>query len=316
MTINVVNMILKCIKLTLISIIFSLTAVAGDLDSPSDPNTLSSGMYSLDDIYNRLNSGTAGTITSFNEPAQAPVSQGRNLNDIMSIAPTVDNQFGATPADVAFGKKFWGLKDGTWGLQTGTRITKSSCVPPAYVFNSPSDPNNVDGTGTRWCIPGDGTVIDLFSGLVWLRDMGALGTLPWTGCQTSSCTIAGTTNKTAVGVLGELSNGFPLNINSMATTLSDGSVSGDWRAPTVVELEAFKVSLSSESLNPFSNLNGTGSTINAWTSSYTPNIAGSIQGLSSQYYLSAFTIRNTIDSSSVHTAAFNVIAVRSRKDTQ
>jgi len=38
----------------------SMTAFAGDLDSPGDPSA-GSGMYSLEDIYNRLDTGAEGT---------------------------------------------------------------------------------------------------------------------------------------------------------------------------------------------------------------------------------------------------------------
>ncbi len=306
------------ISTIIVLFVISFTGSAGDLDSPSAPSNITSGMYTLDDLYNRLNTGAPGNINTFTESTQTPASQGYNINQIMAIAPQVDNQFGATPADVEYGKKFWGLTDGAWGLQTGTKITLFSCVPPAYVFNSPSDPNNIDGTGKRWCIPGDGTVIDLLTGLVWLRDLGALGNLPWDGCQVSSCTVAGTTGKTAVGILAELEDGFPIEINGTATTLSDGSVSGDWRAPTISEAIFLNSVDITENLSgivpqPFYRFS---LALDSWTSSHTPNsINASIPGVTGHYYASLLTVSSIITTSSSYETLKNVIAVRSRKLT-
>lgn len=287
------------------------TSIAGELDSPSAPTNVSSGMYTTSDIYNRLNSGASSSISTFNEPTQTPANQGYNLNQIMAITPQVDNQSGATPSDVEFGKKFWGLKDGTWGLQTGTRITTSSCIPPAYIMNSPDDPNNyVDGTGARWCIPGDGTVIDLNTGLVWLRDLGTLGSHPWTGCQDIPCNFGGQiggTGKTAVGILAELQDGV--------FNLTDGSVSGDWRAPTLNEILLLSSPSFAENLevgaavNPFYNI-----PVNTWTSSHSPNISTSFPGETKVYYVVFLKLQQERTSVGTHSVNFGVVPVRRRKD--
>ncbi len=316
MTVKKTKLLTTRINTIIVLLLISITGIAGDLDSPSAPSNITSGMYTLDDLYNRFNAGTPGNINTFTEPTQAPSNQGQNLNQVMAIAPQMDNQFAATPADVEYGKKFWGLKDGAWGLQTGTKVTIFSCVPPAYVFNSPSDPNNIDGTGKRWCIPGDGTVIDLLTGLVWLRDLGATGNLPWNGCQYSPCTLAGTSGKTAVGVLAEIEDGFPIEINGTATTLSDGSVSGDWRAPSISEVIFLNSPDNTENLSggvpqPFYSF-----PTEVWASNHTPNILSSpVSGHSKQYYAFAFRFSFTTDNYNTYQAAKGLAAVRSRKLT-
>jgi hypothetical protein len=88
--------------------------------------------------------------------------------------------------------------------------------------------------GTRWCDNGDGTVTDLLGGpdstgqcLVWLKDAGCIGAALWLDeYDNGSLTwVAG-----AVTEAGVLSSGD--------CDLSDGSVLGDWRLPTIKELFA------------------------------------------------------------------------------
>ena len=95
-----------------------LSAAVGTLDSPDVPaNTLS---YTLEDIYNRLNTGAAGTPITFTEPSQGPtVSTGHTLSETIAIAPAVDDTNGAGLRDVQAGMTYWGLTSGNWGLQTG-----------------------------------------------------------------------------------------------------------------------------------------------------------------------------------------------------
>jgi hypothetical protein len=97
-------------------------ASAGGTDPPGDPNSIGAQMVSLDQIYQRLNTGASGTVaTAFVEPSTPPISGTMHtLNEIIGIAPAVDNTNGATRANVLAGKKFWGLTSGQWALQTGT----------------------------------------------------------------------------------------------------------------------------------------------------------------------------------------------------
>ena len=93
---------------------------AGNPDSPPGPpeSTLS---YTLEDIYQRLDTSAAGTPITFTEPISGPgTGTMHTLDDIMGVAPAVDDTSGATQADVLAGKTVWGLTSGEWGPITGT----------------------------------------------------------------------------------------------------------------------------------------------------------------------------------------------------
>ncbi|MEO5331975.1 MAG: DUF1566 domain-containing protein [Magnetococcus sp. YQC-5] len=106
--------------------------MAGPQPAPAVPTEPGSAMYTLEDLYNRLNSGEEGSKRTgpFTEPMGTPGATGHNLNEIMSKAPLPDNAHGATAADVACGGFFWGVRtDGTWGQQVGT----APPCPPTHV---------------------------------------------------------------------------------------------------------------------------------------------------------------------------------------
>ncbi|MCP4701072.1 MAG: hypothetical protein GY862_30095, partial [Gammaproteobacteria bacterium] len=96
----------------------SALCVKGGTHPNNPPATTSS--YTLDDIWLRLNDGTAGAPSVFGaggEPGAGPgTATGHDLNAVMAEAPVVDNTNGAIPSDVANGKTFWGLNagDGEW----------------------------------------------------------------------------------------------------------------------------------------------------------------------------------------------------------
>ncbi|MDA0578528.1 MAG: DUF1566 domain-containing protein, partial [Verrucomicrobia bacterium] len=92
------------------------------LTAPAATTAPGSAMYTVQDIYNRLETGAAGAkrAGAFVEPAAAPASTGQTLDDIMAKAPLLDAVNGATAAQVLTGKTFWGLLSGGWGTLTGT----------------------------------------------------------------------------------------------------------------------------------------------------------------------------------------------------
>jgi len=198
----------RYIQLSIVSALLStpLPLLAGSLEPPSDPTSYSG--YTIQDICNRLDSGTDGTQSTFQEPTAAPGSTGCTLDEVMGKAPVVDDTDGATPAEVATGKTFWGLRtDGTWGLQTGTKAAMLPCSGTA--------------NGTRWCDNGDGTVTDLSTGLVWLQKADWGGTKQWDGNGNDNAQVRAGTLKAAD-----------------ETWLTDSSEEGDWRLPTKKELVA------------------------------------------------------------------------------
>ncbi|MEO5333592.1 MAG: hypothetical protein H7839_16390 [Magnetococcus sp. YQC-5] len=104
-------------------IIFASPVIAGPLSAPAAPTDPGSALYTLEDIYQRLNTGAPGAKRTgvLTEPTAAPATTGHSLDDIMSKAPLPDNTYGAKATDVSCGLIFWGLRtDGTWGQQTGT----------------------------------------------------------------------------------------------------------------------------------------------------------------------------------------------------
>lgn len=102
-----------------------LLMAGGTLDSPGPPSLTS--WYTLEDIYNRLNTGAAGTQTTFTEPTSGPLTGTMHtLNDIMALAPQLDSARGASQTQVLTGKTFWGLTSGQWGPVTGSMPDKGA----------------------------------------------------------------------------------------------------------------------------------------------------------------------------------------------
>ena len=92
---------------------------AGPLDPTAGPTNTNA--YTLDQLWNRLSYGAAGTPSTFTEPSSGPgTSTMHTLDDIMALAPAVDDTNGASAAEVVSGKTFWGLTTGGWGVKTGT----------------------------------------------------------------------------------------------------------------------------------------------------------------------------------------------------
>jgi hypothetical protein len=199
---------LKNIVVMSLTMFFSPSVLAGNLNSPATPSDAGSAMYTLEDIYNRLNDGTEGTKrNAFAESTAVPAATGKTLDDVMSKAPAKDNTNGAEPNDVATGKTYWGLTDGNWGLQTGTKS------PPSCTKNSSANP--------VFTVNGDGTVTDNRTCLIWLQDASCAdlagtdsnGKANWNTAQTAASSLAN-------GTCG----------------LTDSSSAGDWRLPTAQEL--------------------------------------------------------------------------------
>jgi hypothetical protein len=163
-------------------------------------------MFTIEDIYNRLNDGTAGAKRSgaFTEPSSGPGSTGKTLDEVMGKAPVKDDTNGAATTDVLSGKTFWGLTSGEWGLQTGTAAIPS-CTPSSAANSVFSD-------------NGDGTVTDNRTCLMWLKDADCVGQRAWTDVDTSTEVVA--------------------LINGASCDGYTGGTYTDWRLPTVQELQS------------------------------------------------------------------------------
>jgi len=108
----------------------SLPVLAGDLNPTSGPTDAGSAMYTLEDIYNRLDGAQASAPTGFTEPTSGPASTGKTLTEVYNKANDVMNSIPSTP---------------------------SGCTP-----NSSASPVFTDN--------GNGTVTDNRTCLIWLQD--------------------------------------------------------------------------------------------------------------------------------------------------
>jgi len=105
-------------------------AVAGSLDSPGAPSA-GSGMYTLQNLYDYLTSGTALTVqTSFQEPTSGPTAG--TMKTTKEIGDAVATPFAmcdATADKVASGTKFFCTQSGSWGVKTGTLVVPPTPTP-------------------------------------------------------------------------------------------------------------------------------------------------------------------------------------------
>ena len=104
-------------------------AMAGSIDSPGVPSA-GSGMYSLSQVYNYLNSGIDVTpVPDFQEPGAAPGPTMKTMKDIYDDIKAKYIQCPATADNVESGVKFFCTQSGSWGVQTGTYLGPPTATP-------------------------------------------------------------------------------------------------------------------------------------------------------------------------------------------
>ncbi|MGM0462282.1 MAG: FISUMP domain-containing protein, partial [Fibrobacterota bacterium] len=111
-------------KAILILAVFGI-AVFSQLQAENDTN------YTLDDLYNRLQSGTAGTPQEYTEPESGPGTPvGIRINEIMDMLPAM-NDSAAESGSVLEGEYFWSLDGEEWGQNAGTmpNVGKQNITP-------------------------------------------------------------------------------------------------------------------------------------------------------------------------------------------
>jgi len=141
---------MRYVNLMLLSVLFFIIPTAGFAGSLNDlgaPDNAASAMYTVTDVYNRINDGTAGTkrTTTFGEPSAAPGQTGKTLNDLYGIA-----------------------SERSRSAKTGQTISYR-----------PHDDGNLQ-KGVSWPSPrftdnADGTVTDNLTGLIWLKNADCAG---------------------------------------------------------------------------------------------------------------------------------------------
>jgi len=139
-------------------------AVAGSIDSPGAPSA-GSGMYTLQNLYDYLTSGTALTVQSgFQEPSAAPGSTMKTTREIGDAIKALHDQCNVTADNVELGKTFFCKQPGSWGVQTGTlvalprptatpTITPTS-TPTPTITPIPWDQNACAAYGGYWALLG------------------------------------------------------------------------------------------------------------------------------------------------------------------
>lgn len=131
-----------------------MPVLAGNLDSPAAPTNSASAMYTMQDVYNRINDGTEGTKRSgpFTEPGSGPSSTGKTLDDVYDLA--------SERSRVA-----------KTGQTTVYETGDDGDLQKGVLWATPRFTNN---TGSE-----AGTVSDNLTGLMWDKDANAAGLKTW-----------------------------------------------------------------------------------------------------------------------------------------
>jgi len=132
----------------------SYTAIAGSLDSPGAPSA-GSGMYTLQNLYDYLTSGTALTVqSSFQEPTSGPGSTMKTTKEIGDAIKDKFNLCAATADNVEQGVTFFCTQPGSWGVRTGTL---SALPSPTATPTIPPKPAYCTTAGGIWAPDGLGS---------------------------------------------------------------------------------------------------------------------------------------------------------------
>jgi len=182
-----------------------LVVLAGNIDSPEAPTHADAQMYTLQQIYDRLDTGAeSAKMSQFTEPATGPVTGTMHtLDEVYALV----GQRAPVPKT---GQTDCYYSD---GIETGTCTCGTA--------NCPSGQDGDLEKGVSWPIPrftdnGNGTVTDNLTGLIWLKDADCVGLRTWSD---------------AFVQVGNLNSGAEFSCDSYAA----GTFS-DWRLPNVREL--------------------------------------------------------------------------------
>ncbi len=186
--------------------------LAGNLESPADPSEDDSRMYTLDNIYNRLNNGTQADEPSggFAEPTSGPTAgTGHTLNQVYQLA---DEKMGVPKTGQTKCYNEGGGEISCGGTGQDGDHQKGTFASPRFTANVD---NNGDGDcddDREWC---DGTVTENLTGLIWLKNAGCFSGGSWSQALS-----------------------YAYNLADFVCGLMNGSTPGDWRLPNIKELQS------------------------------------------------------------------------------
>ena len=131
------------------------TVVAGNLDSAGAPSG-GSGMHTIGQLYDYLNSGTDSSIPGgFQEPAGIPGPTMKTLEEVYQDIKAKFGECDVTVVNVESGKKFFSTQSGSWGVRTGTAIVITPTSTPT-ITPVPWGPTPCAGKGGYWSDDGLG----------------------------------------------------------------------------------------------------------------------------------------------------------------
>ncbi|MGA1839503.1 MAG: DUF1566 domain-containing protein [bacterium] len=141
----------------LISAFFIARCMAGSLDPPAPPNDPNSAVYTLEDIYNWVDTGAkaAKRTGGFTEPASGPSPSGHSVNEIMEKA--FDS--GRSPVP----------KTGQGVCHDASGNTENT-IPCTGTGQDGELKKGLPWPDPRFKDHGDGTVTDSLTGLMWTKD--------------------------------------------------------------------------------------------------------------------------------------------------
>ncbi|MCX6354784.1 MAG: fibrinogen-like YCDxxxxGGGW domain-containing protein [Candidatus Aureabacteria bacterium] len=224
---------LLTIALSLLSMVcLSYTVIAGSLDSPGAPSA-GSGMYTLQNLYDYLASGTALTVQSgFQEPSAAPGSTMKSTRQIGDAMKALYDQCNVAADNVEFGKTFFCTQPGSWGVRTGTLValprptatptrTATPTVTPTFTATPTSTPVLASCKAIKTAIP---TASD---GVYTIDPDGAGGSSPFNAyCDMTTggggWTLAGFRGSTVLNVTTFDNHG------TVVTNFGETQTTGDW----------------------------------------------------------------------------------------
>ena len=133
--------------------------IAGSLDAPGSPSA-GSGMYTLSQIYDYMNSGIDVTpIPAFQEPGAAPGPTMKTMKDVYDDIKAKFIQCNTTAVDVKSGQIFFCTLPGIWGVQTGTLVIPPTLTPSPTPTITPTRTPTIPPTpsaGGEWVlVPGN-----------------------------------------------------------------------------------------------------------------------------------------------------------------